>query len=260
MYTLLYTNRSAMVAQQDKLDVISNNLANITTVGYKKMDTSFTDLYSRSLDRLGYPVSDGAKNLFTGTGVKSTEDKRQFTQGSLSNTEVTTDLAIDGEGLFKVYRADNTAAYTRNGSFKVDGSGMLVDNNGHKVSVVDNNGNEVDYSRGEFNLRDGFTMDKDGGIYVEADGKDQKIGSIKTYTAVGDASFISVGESLFIPKDGVNVFETTGRNILQGHLENSNVDSGVEMTNMIITQRAFQLNSSALKTADDMWGMINNLR
>ena len=261
MYTLLYTNRSAMNAQQNKLDTISNNIANVNTVGYKKLNVQFEDLYNNSLERLGYPTTEGATNLSAGSGVKNTKAIRQFTQGNFNETSVSTDLAIDGTGFFKVYRQDGSEAYTRNGNFKIDASGLLVDNNGYRLSIVDNEGNELNYPGSELNFTNGnLKVDKNGNILANSTDAQEPIGQIKTYNCDGGDGLISSGESLFIPKDGVTMREVTDRDIKQGYLESSNVDIGQEMTDMILTQRAFQLSSTGLKTVDEMWQMINNLR
>lgn len=260
MYTLLYTNRSSMSAQQNKLDAISNNIANVNTIGYKKINVQFQDLYNNSLQRLGYPTSDGAKNLYAGSGVKSTVALRQFSQGSFKETGVSTDLAIDGRGFFKVYKQDGTEAYTRNGNFKVDAEGNLVDNNGYRLSIVNDLGEELNQN-GNLKLSAGnYSFDKDGSLLVKNGEKLQKIGEVRTYDSVGGDGLLSSGESLFTPREGVAMAEVQDRNILQGYLENSNVDVGQEMTDMILTQRAFQLSSTGLKTVDEMWHMINSLR
>lgn len=261
MYTLLNSNRSAMIAQQRKLDTISNNLANVNTTGYKKLKAQFSDLYQDTLERKGYPTTDGAENLNYGTGVKIGKAVRQVTQGSLVETGNNSDLAIDGQGFFKIYMADNTAAYTRSGSLKVDSAGTLVDGNGNRLSVVDRNGNEVNYHDGRMRLtNENFVIDKNGVLYRKEKEDFIEVGSIKTYDSIGDTSLLSVGESLFVPGEGTTMYETRNRNIQQGYLENSNVDVAQEMSDMILTQRAFQLSSTGLKTTDEMWGMINSLR
>lgn len=260
MYTLLYTNRSSMVAQQNKLDAISNNIANVNTVGYKKVNVQFQDLYNNSLQRLGYPTTEGATNLYAGSGVKSTVALRQFTQGSFKETGANTDLAIDGQGFFRVYKQDGTACYTRNGNFKLDAQGTLVDNNGYKLSVVNEAGNELNLS-GQLKLKEGsFEIDKDGSLMIKTGDNFFKVGEVRTYDSVGGDGLLSTGESLYIPRENVDMVEVEDRNILQGYLENSNVDIGQEMTDMILTQRAFQLSSTGLKTVDEMWHMVNNLR
>lgn len=261
MYTALYTNRSTMAAQQKKLDIISNNIGNVNTTGYKRLNVQFEDLYQDSLNRKGYPITEGGNNLTYGTGVKAGKVIRQVNQGSLRETGKSSNLAIDGEGFFKVYMADGKEAYTRAGSFNVDASGNLVDANGNRISIVNATGQEINKPGGPINLKNGeFTINKDGSITQKINGDIVELGSIKTYKAVGDSSFMSVGESLFVPLEGTTIYETTDRNILQGYLENSNVDMAEEMSEMILTQRAFQLGSTGMKTADEMWGMINNIR
>lgn len=260
MYTLLYTNRSAMMAQQNKLDVISNNISNVNTIGYKKLNVQFEDLYNNSLERLGYPTSDGASNLYAGSGVKSTKAFRQFTQGNFNETGANTDLAIDGSGFFRVYKHDGTEAYTRNGNFKVDATGLLVDNNGYKLSIVDGNGRELNNGRDLKLDTKNFNVDKDGRLLVKNVDGTTTTGLIKTYNSTGGDEMLSASESLFVPKNGVQMVETLDRNIMQGYVENSNVNMGQEMTDLIVTQRAFQLSSTGLKTVDEMWQMINNLR
>lgn len=261
MYTLLNSNKSAMIAQQRNLDTISNNLANVNTNGYKKLKAQFSDLYQDTLERQGYPTTEGAENLNYGTGVKLNKAVRQVTQGSLTETNNNSDLAIDGQGFFRVYMADNTVAYTRSGNFKVDSAGSLVDSNGNRLSVVNRNGNELNYPNGTMKLtNDNFVVDKDGVLYREENNNFIELGSIKTYDTIGDTSLISVGESLFVPMEGAIMYETKNRNIQQGYLENSNVNVADEMSDMILTQRAFQLSSTGLKTADEMWGLVNSLR
>lgn len=260
MRTTFYTSRSAMMAQQSKLDLISNNIANSSTTGYKKLTTSFQDLYKNSLDRLGIPAGENKEDLYVGSGVKSTTAVRNQKQGSIRNTGVNTDFAIEGEGMFKVYKSDGTEAYTRNGSFVIDSVGNLVDGNGYRLSIVDDNGNEINVPGGVSFKGGNITVDSTGTVYTDVNGTTTKVGQMRTYRAVGDNDFISVGESLFAVPDGVEVFETQGDNIIQGYLENSNVDMATEMSEMIVAQRAFQFSSTALRTADEMWSMVNSLR
>lgn len=259
MRTSFYTNKTAMVAQQAKLDLISNNISNSSTNGYKRLSTSFQDLYRNSLDRLGIPAEDKT-DLAVGTGVKTTNALRILLQGSLRNTGLATDLAIDGEGMFRVIKADGSYAYTRNGNFVIDSAGNIVDNNGNRLSIVDENGREVNM-QGVTSFKSGnFSVDKNGVVSTEINGNLTEVGKINLYTSVGNEDFISVGENLFVPIDGVTPFITTSNNIWQNHIENSNVDMATEMSDMIVAQRAFQLSSTALKTADEMWKMVNNLR
>lgn len=259
MRTSFYTSKSAMVAQQDKLDLVSNNIANSGTYGYKRLTTSFQDLYKNSLNKLGIPAGENKEDLYVGSGVKSTAAVRIQKQGSLKQTGLATDLAIEGDGMFKVYKSDGTACYTRSGNFTIDAVGNIVDKNGYRLSIVDGNGNEVNVPGNSF-AGGNFTVDKDGTVSKEVNGRLVEVGSIKTYTSIGDNDFLSVGENLFVLPEGTQAVETTSRTIYQSYLENSNVDMATEMSDMIVAQRAFQLSSTALKTSDEMWQMVNNLR
>ncbi len=244
-----------MAANQEKLDSISNNLANIGTTGYKKVKVEFKDLMSETLNRTGYPIN--SEDAFTGTGVRATGYLRDLTQGSVMETGFKTDLAIDGTGYFRVSKSDGSFAYTRDGSFSIDSRGRLVDAKGNILSINFKEG----YSYDNVSLsQENFTVNNDGGIQVIIGGNFQEVGSIPLYTAIGDDAFLPSGDSLYLPKDGVIVREGGDADLLQGFLEGSNVNMAEEFTDMIITQRAFELGSRSIKTADEMWGMINNLR
>ncbi|MDD7794578.1 flagellar basal-body rod protein FlgG [Clostridium sp. 'White wine YQ'] len=255
MFRILWNSKSAMNANQEKLDSISNNLANVNTTGYKRVDTQFKDLLSESFDRLGYPVND--KDAYTGTGVRTSEWLRDKTQGTMLETGIPTDMAIDGKGYFRIQAPTGEVSYTRAGAFNIDSLGRLVDSNGNKLYVEYANG----YSEGNPKLDSkNLVVNQDGSILQKNGGKFDKIGTIPLYNAVGDDSMVSIGENLYSPKPGVNMFKETDADINQGYLEGSNVDMAKEFSDMIITQRAFQLASKGVTTADEMWGMVNNMR
>jgi flagellar basal-body rod protein FlgG len=264
MLRLLWNSRSSMMAQQEKLDTISNNLANVNTNGYKKINVNFKDLVYESLDRKGYPVSEdreGKSILQNGTGVRVGEWTRDTTQGNLSVTNLPTDLAIDGIGYFEVVQGDNSKAYTRSGDFKTDASGTIVDPKGNRLSIIDGQGNNINKPYGPYKFdRNNFTIDSKGAVTIKDGNGDLTVGKIKVSTVIGDNSMISVGDSLFMPKPGAELLESKDYSIMQGYLELSNVDMTTEMTDMLMTQRAFQLSSQTLKTADEMWQMANNMR
>lgn len=255
MLRTLWTAKTGMNANQEKLDVISNNLANVNTTGYKKIEVGFKDLLSESLDKLGTPLKD--KESVIGTGTKTSEWSTDKTQGVLQETAISTDLSIDGEGYFKVITDDGYEAYTRDGSFTTNLNGQIIDNKGNKLEIHYLDGYSENNVR--FN-RDNFLVDKKGQVYLKGNEEFIKVGEIPIYTAIGDRAFIAVGESLYTPVDGVNVERSTDFEIYQGTLEASNVDMAEEFADMIITQRAFQLSSKGITTADEMWGMINNMR
>lgn len=268
MLRVLWNNRSNMIAQQEKMDNISNNLANVNTEGYKRVEVSFKDLMTESLDRKGYPITDNDQRQiipYTGTGVRASTWIRDNSQGTLTETSKLTDLAIDGEGYYKIVRNDGAEFYTRAGDFKTDSFGRLVTSNGDLLEVdfygqhrYKNSIDEEDNDIVEFN-KENFIVDFEGKLYLKDD-PENAVGKINIYTATGSDSFNSVGENLYTPKDGVQVFLKQDTNIMQGYSEMSNVDMVREMTEMIVTQRAFQLGSSGIRTADEMWGIVNNMR
>lgn len=261
MYRLTWMSKGAMLAQQNKLDSISNNMANATTTGYKKVNVGFSDLLQDSLDRRGYPIIDrNNDHLEHSAGVKSNQWVRDNGQGNLLQTGRRTDLALDGEGYFEVTRANGEKAYTRDGSFFLDRDGDLVNSNGNYVTII-NNGREVKLS--DLNIpisQDKIVISTDGEVKVSYNQDFISVGKIKVTNFVGNNALNSVGDNLFVPKEGAQGFEARDFSIYSGYLEQSNVDLGEEMTELIIAQRAFQLSSNALKTADEMWGMVNSLR
>lgn len=255
MFRVLYNGKSAMMANQEKLDYISNNLANMNTNGYKKVDVSFKDLMKESLDRKGYPVN--SKGAYTGSGVRTSTLTVDNTQGTIQESNITSNLALDGNGMFKVIRPDGSEAYTRNGAFKLDSLGRMVSSNGDKLYIEYENGyNETNTKLTE----DNFIINKNGDVQIKTNGNLIKVGNIPVFTAIGSDSFKAIGNSLYTVADGATVDKNRNVDLLQGYVESSNVDMAKEFTDMIITQRAFELGSRTVKMADEMWGMANNLR
>lgn len=255
MLRTLWTSRSAMNANQEKMNVISNNIVNSTTTGYKKVEVGFKDLLTESLDKKGIPLND--ENALIGTGAKTTGLYRDNSQGTLQETAINTDLAIDGEGFFKVINTNGQEAYTRDGSFKIDAIGRLVNSSG---SVL-----ELDYIDGYSEANVNFTpnnilVDTNGQVFIKELDTFNKVADIPLYKAIGDNAFLSIGNNLYTPAEGTEVQRTANADIYQGMLEGSNVDMAEEMSEMIVTQRAFQLSSKGITTADEMWQMINNMR
>ena len=252
---IFWNGKTAMNANQEKLDVISNNLANMNTNGYKKLEIKFSDLMSETYNKLGYPIN--SEDTFTGTGVKSTEALRDITQGGLTETSLKTDLAIDGSGFFRVDKPDGTTAYTRNGSFILDSLGRLTDGEGNLLFISFNEG--YSYNNVEFSS-DNIVVNNSGSIAIKRGEEYQEIGNIPLYSPLGSNSLYSIGESLFIATEDTQMIMGGDADILQGYIETSNVDMGEELTDMIITQRAYQFGAKIVETADEMWAMINNLR
>ncbi len=256
MLRSIWNSRSGMSAEMEKLNAISNNMANSTTVGYKRVDVKFNDLMQENLDRLGYPVTKG-KPQFTGTGVRATEIERDNSQGNLLQTGNNTDIAIDGQGFFEVQDGEGRTFYTRGGSFNIDNLGTVVDKSGNRLIILNEAGVNVNTPGVGFK-NSSFIINEEG--YVVGRGNENI--RIPIFEPKGDDCMKSIGDNLYVCNEPNLIVEkdTKDFSLLQGYTEQSNVDLGKEMADLIITQRAFQLNSSALKTADEMWGMANNLR
>ncbi|GAB6167679.1 flagellar basal-body rod protein FlgG [Clostridium carnis] len=255
MLRTLWTGKSGMNANQERLDAISNNLGNSTTMGYKRIEVGFKDLLTESLDRNGIPLNN--KNSTIGTGVKTSEWFRDNSQGMLMETLKSTDLALDGNGYLKVISPTGESFYTRDGALSIDGRGRLVDYRGNKVELNYLNG----YSEDNVTFtKDNFLIDKKGQLYIKQRDNFLQVAEVPAYIAVGDKAFLSVGDNLFTQAPGAEVKRTTDVDFHQGALEGANVDIGTEFADMIVTQRAFELSSRGVRTADEMWSMVNNLR
>ncbi len=252
MFQILNTSKTGMVAQQNKLDIISNNMVNLNTYGYKKLDSSFSTLIQKNISYKGVPVVDKESSI--GTGVKIVGIGRNNMQGSLQATNNKTDIGIDGKGFFKITDGDGQVFYIRSGSFNVDTYGRLTDKDGNLVQVTYNTGvNSLDTGLTNQNM----IVDKNG-IISTTDGK--WIGKINLYDARGSSSLISKGDNKYAPaSEDVMIYEVQS-DFYQGFLEMSNVDVGSEMSEMILSQRAYQMATKGASTADEMWSMLNNVR
>lgn len=264
MLRILWNGKSGMAAQQEKLDAISNNIANVNTDGYKKVDVCFKDLVSESLDRKGYPVSEG-KEPFTGTGVRAGNWSRNESQGNKQVTGIKSDLCINGEGYFGLVMSDGSRAYTRDGNFNIDSNGSIVDNMGNRLLITDIDGNNnINDPNSSLNVKfskDNYNIMEDGTVSVKKeDNTFYDVGKVNIYSTVGQDSLKSSGNSMFVPSEGTTMLKGNGSSISQGSIELSNVNIAQEMTDMILAQRAFEFSSKSLKTADDMWGMVNSLK
>lgn len=263
MVRSLWTAASGMIGQQGNIDTISNNLANVNTSGYKRQRAEFEDLIYQTVKLAGTPATEDTVvpvPIQMGHGVKLAATQRQFTQGALQNTENFSDIAIAGDGFFRVMLYDGTFAYTRDGSFKVDANGQLVTSQGYKVIP-------------EVILPEGFipetlAISRDGRITVKIPGLDDPIdvGQIELYRFPNPAGLSAIGENLFKisnasgnPIAGRPGFDGMGQTIHR-FLEMSNVSVVREMVNMIVAQRAYEFNSKAIQTSDNMLGTATNLK
>ncbi len=274
MFRSLWTGAQGMKAQQLNVDTISNNLANVNTTAYKKERTEFKSLLYQELDKSTVGASSDLMkpvNLQVGTGVTPVAISRNFTQGSMQSTEIMTDFALLGDGFFAVERGqtpdgDPLVAYTKDGSFKLspteDGTLLLVTADGYPV--LDNNGERI-----ELDPNAEFTVDNAGGFYTaDADGNVVSLDfSFGVYQFMNPQGLNTIGDNLYTqsPASGERLSEfdgetTTTSTIRQGFIEMSNVDVAQEMVNLIVAQRAYEMNSKSITTADSMLQVANELK
>lgn len=260
MLRTLWTSMASMEASSKKMDQISLNISNIGTNGYKKGSVVFKDLVYESLDRNGYPVTkdpSGKNAPITGTGDLAADPITDTTQGELEVTGIKSDIAIDGQGYIKVKDPNNNTLYARLGSFSVDAMGRLTDSNQNILDINFSKG--FNYSNSNFS-QDNYTIKGNGDVIVDNKGVSKKVGTLDIFDAVGDNAFNCIGGGLYTPASDAQVFKTNKASIVQGSVEASNVSLEQEETDMITTQRAFQLASKGLQTGDEMWQIANNLR
>ncbi|MEW6507389.1 MAG: flagellar basal-body rod protein FlgG [Bacteroidota bacterium] len=259
----LRTAASGMYAQQINIEVISNNIANISTTGFKKNKAEFQDLMYQQvtinpLSTSTPGIAESSTNkIQVGNGVKPASAQKIFKQGDVTPTNNLFDFAIKGEGFFQVKKSDGTFAYTRDGSFKVNADGRLVTASGYIL--------EPDFTLNSDVV--GISVSKDG--IVEAIQNDQStitLGTIELARFMNNGGLVSIGDNLYeeSPSSGQPILGTPGSQgfgeIHQGFLESSNVDIVEEMISMIAAQRAYEINSKTVKTVEEMMTLANNLK
>jgi len=265
MVRSLWTGAAGMIGQQANIDVISNNLANVNTHGYKKQRADFEDLIYQTVRAAGTPATEDTVTpvgIQMGHGVKLADTQRVFTQGPLQTTGEVTDIAITGEGFFRIQMYDGTLAYTRNGNFQIDSDGRMVTPNGYWLVP--------DIIMPENFLPQTVNITKDGRVSVRVprDGDEVEIdvGRIELYRFPNPVGLTAIGENLFrtsqasgdaIP--GIPGYEGMGA-LQHKMLEMSNVAVVQEMVNLIIAQRAYEFNSRTIQTSDNMLGTATTLK
>ena len=253
MIRSLWIAKTGLDAQQTQLDVISNNLANVSTNGFKRARAVFEDLLYQTIRQPGAQSSQQTQlpsGLQIGTGVRPVATEKIFTQGNMQQTSNPLDIAIQGAGFFQVLMPDGTTAYTRDGSFQTNNQGALVTSSGFAVQpaiTIPANTTSV-------------TVGRDGTVSVTQAGSaaNTQVGSLQLVNFINPAGLQSRGENLFLETaaSGTPSANTPGTNGLgqlsQGYVETSNVNVVEELVNMIQTQRAYEINSKAITTSDQM--------
>jgi len=250
----LHTAATGMMAQELNVEIISNNIANMRTTGYKKQRAEFQDLLYESLRRVGSTTSDQGTmmpaGVQVGSGVRTAATPRVMSQGDVSPTEKELDLAIRGEGFFRIQMPDGRTAYTRDGSFERDAQGQLVTADGYVVDpgiTIPENAS-------------GLAISKQGVVSGTIAGQTAptEFGQLQISRFVNKTGLDAIGDNLFLetaasgaPQTGTAGADGTG-DILQGYLEQANVNSVSEISDLIAAQRAYEMNSKVISAADEM--------
>jgi flagellar basal-body rod protein FlgG len=258
MFPALWIAKTGLDAQQTRMSVISNNLANVNTTGFKRSRAAFEDLLYQDLRQAGGQTSEQTESpsgLSVGTGVRVVGTQKLFTQGNISQTNNALDLAVQGRGFFEVLLPDGTQAYTRDGTFQIDSDGQLVTSSGYRVQpeiTLPNNAQSV-------------TIGTDGVVSVSIAGQAaaQQVGTLQLTDFINPAGLQARGENLFFetaasgtPQSGTPGLNGLGT-LAQGALETSNVNVVEELVSMIETQRAYEMNSKAISASDSMLQFLN---
>ncbi len=260
MIRSLWIAKTGLDAQQMQLDTISHNLANVATNGYKRSHAVFEDLLYQNMRQAGGQETQQNQlptGLQLGTGVRPVATARLFTQGNLQQTGNTFDMAVNGNGFFSIQLPDGNVAYTRDGSFRVDSTGQLVTSNGMPMSppiVIPPNATSV-------------TVGADGIVSVQQAGQPNpvQVGQVQLATFVNPAGLDPLGQNLFAETaaSGAPTIGMPGSNgaglLNQGYVETSNVNVVEELVAMIQTQRAYEINSKAIQTSDQMLARLAQL-
>jgi flagellar basal-body rod protein FlgG len=256
----LWIAKSGMEGQQFKLDTISNNLANVGTSGFKRGGVVFEDLMYDSLRQVGAASSDQTQlptGLQVGLGARVSASTRNFSQGNLQQTGNNLDMAIKGQGFFQIQLPDGSTGYTRDGSFQLDATGQIVTANGHALQpgiTIPANAQSV-------------TIAADGSVNVTLPGQaaPQSVGQLQLASFINPGGLDPRGQNLYAetaasgaPSAGTPGSDGRG-GLMQGYVEGSNVNVVEELVAMIATQRAYELNSKAIQTTDQMLARLGQL-
>lgn len=272
MMRSLWTAASGMTSQQINVDTISNNLANVNTTGYKKERMEFKSLLYQTMKRADMdPANIPARpvNLQVGHGSRPIATARIFSQGNITETGSELDFAVEGKGYFAVRYDEDNIVYTRDGSFKIsvqeDGEQMLVTSEGYPVLDV----NDDPILLPEEVIISKMTVDREGNfMYTDVEGEPQDLDirmdmvqfpNIQGLEAIGGNFYkTTVASGVAMKESEEEILETS--NIIQRYIERSNVNVADEMVDLIVAQRAYELNSKAIQTADEMLQNANNLK
>ncbi|MEZ5444428.1 MAG: flagellar basal-body rod protein FlgG [Gammaproteobacteria bacterium] len=257
MEPALWVAKTGLDAQNTRMQVIAHNLANVNTTGFKRDRASFEDLLYQTVRQPGAASSQNSElpsGLMLGTGVRIVATEKNFGQGSIEQTDNPLDVAIQGRGFFQVLMPDGSISYTRDGSFEMDSEGQLVTSEGYLVEPA------ITIPEDTLSL----TVGSDGTVsaLVAGESTPQQIGTIELADFINPLGLQPIGQNLFkeTVSSGTAQTGTPGTDgmgtLVQGSLESSNVNVVEELVNMIETQRAYEMNSKAISTVDQMLGFV----
>lgn len=259
MYPALWIAKTGLDAQQTRMSVISNNLANVSTTGFKRDRAAFEDLIYQNIRQVGAQSSEDTQlpsGLALGTGVRTVATQKLHTQGNLAQTGNSFDMAVEGRGFFQVLHPDGSIVYTRDGTFGMSSTSQLVTSNGYAVEP------SITIPANTMSV----TVGSDGIVsaLVSGSGTPTQIGTLTLADFVNPTGLEAMGKNLFreTSASGSPTVTTPGTDglgtLVQGALESSNVNVVTELVNMIETQRAYEMNSKAISTTDDMLAYVSN--
>lgn len=258
MPSALHIAKTGLDAQQTRMSVIANNLANVSTTGYKKSRPAFEDLLYETINQPGAASSQSTElpsGLLLGTGVRTVSTGKIFTQGTLAQTDNSLDMAIQGRGFFQILLPDGSTGYTRDGSFAMNSQGQLVTPSGYLLDP------SISIPAETLSI----TIGSDGTVSAVVAGSNTatQIGSVQLADFINPQGLQAVGDNLYkeTVSSGSPQAGTPGLNgigtLIQGNLEGSNVNVVEELVDMIETQRAYEMNSKAIKTVDEMLQFVS---
>jgi flagellar basal-body rod protein FlgG len=255
----LWIAKTGLDAQQTKMSVISNNLANASTTGYKRSRAVFEDLLYQNQRQPGAQSSQDSlypTGMMIGTGVRTVATEKLFSQGSMAQTQNPLDVGIDGKGFLQVLMPDGSIGYTRDGQLQVDNQGQLVNSSGYAIQP----GMTIPVEA------QSITIGTDGTVSVRMPGATSttQVGNLQLVDFINPAGLQPIGANLYVESSASGTAQsgTPGTNgmgtVVQGYVEGSNVNVVEELVSMIETQRAYEMNSKAISTSDQMLQFVNN--
>ncbi len=259
MNPALWVSKTGLEAQQNRLTVISNNLANVGTTGFKRNRAVFEDLLYQNVRQVGAQTSQDTtlpSGLSYGTGVRTVATEKLHTQGNILQTNIDLDIAVSGRGYFQISMPDGSISYSRDGSFRLDAEGQVVTSNGYPLSPAINVPADAQT----------ISIGRDGTVSVQQQGVagSTQVGSIQLADFVNPTGLQAKGENLYVETSASGAAQTGNPDanglgsLLQGSLESSNVNVVEELVGMIEAQRAYEMNTKAITTADQMLQFITN--